>query len=105
MNVIALESRTVAERISDALQRSYGDLRSAVKEIGRATFANDRTAENWWKGKCAPNAADLIELMRDSDEVFDEVLTLAGRGNLAELARIKSQVDDLHKTLETVRAA
>lgn len=105
MNAAALplDSRTVAERMAEALRRGYGHAKSAVKEIGRATYANDRSAQNWWEGRCAPNAADLIELMRDSDEVFDEVCRMAGRADSAQIDRIRAELDALRVVIERAR--
>lgn len=105
MNVAAipLDSRTVAERVADALRRGYGNTKSAVKEIGRATYANDRSAANWFEGRCAPNAADLIELMRDCDEVFDEICRMAGRVDRPTADRLRAELDSLAAVIEKAR--
>lgn len=101
--LMPLDSRTVAERTAEALRRGYGSAKSAVKEIGRATFANDRSAQNWFEGRCAPNLADAIELMRDSDEFFDEICRMAGRVDRPTADRLRAEMDALSAAIERAR--
>jgi len=41
--------------------------------------------------------------MRDCDEVCDEILRLAGRGDLATLSRIKGDLDQIAAVIEKAR--
>lgn len=79
VTAFAFPSQTVAERIADALRRWVGDMRAPAKQIASRIEAHPRTAENWLYARCAPTAADLIALMRESDEVFQAVCEMAKR--------------------------
>jgi hypothetical protein len=45
----------------------------------RWTGANERTVKNWLAGTYGPNGEHLIDLFRNSDEVLEAFLSLAGR--------------------------
>jgi hypothetical protein len=45
----------------------------------RWTGANERTAKNWLSGCHGPSGEHLLQLMRNSDTVFECVLRLSGR--------------------------
>lgn len=44
------------------------------------TGASERSAKAWLGGSSLPSADHLIALMASSDEIFETVLRLAGRG-------------------------
>lgn len=44
-----------------------------------------RTAQNWVEGGNVPDSTNLITLMAECEEVLDEVLRMAGKGDLAQL--------------------
>lgn len=69
----------VAIQIAGALRRGYGRLASMAKVIADRTERNERTVKGWLDGASAPDASSLVALMRDSDDVFDEICRLAGR--------------------------
>lgn len=71
-----------AVAISQALRQRFGEERHAPKRIARLAGVDPRAARNWWEGHNAPQADDLIALMRAVPEVADAVLGLAGRGPL-----------------------
>ncbi|MBI1425803.1 MAG: hypothetical protein GC149_20450 [Gammaproteobacteria bacterium] len=79
MPYAAVTSQAVAERVSSALRSAVSGLRAPGKQVSRMTGRNPRTIRNLMDGSNAPSAATLIELMRDFDEVYIEVLRLANR--------------------------
>lgn len=78
--VTDLTADQVARSVSGALQDRFRDRRGAAKVIARAGRASVRQAKNWLAGRHAPQAAQLVALMREFDEVSEAVLELAGRG-------------------------
>lgn len=75
----AISSQAVAESVSNALRLSLSGLSAPGKRVSRLTGKNPRTIRNLMEGSNAPSAATLIELMREFDEVYFEVLRLANR--------------------------
>lgn len=62
------------------------------------TGAHERTAKNWFFGRYAPSGEHLVALARNSDEVLDAFLAMAGRRELiagAKLAHAEKAVLDL----------
>ena len=76
---LSINSATVADVVADSLRRTWGHLRHAPKLLARQIEANERTAENLLTGRNAPSSATLVRLMREDDEVFAAILSLAGR--------------------------
>lgn len=52
---------------------------NARLSIPAAIGVSARTVENWLSGSTQPTATNLIALMREFDEVADEVLRLSSR--------------------------
>ena len=46
----------LAQIVSSALQAAFGDEKSGIKAVQRASNSNHRTAKNWWQGRNAPDA-------------------------------------------------
>ncbi len=95
-----ISSQTVAERVSCALKLSVSGMAAPGKRVSRMTGKNPRTIRNLMDGSNAPSAATLIELMREFDEVFVEVMHLAGRmpsepSGSNEQARIQQAINIL----------
>lgn len=88
------------EGIAEACRRWAGNCKSAAKTIARAIDCSPRTAENLLAARNAPNAEGLIALMRESDEVFETVLHLAGRMPDAERLRRIRQLETMLKTID-----
>ncbi len=65
--------------IAKALRYELGPTHQAVKTIVRWTGANERTVKHWIAGTGGPSGENLIELMRNSDAVFEALLHLAGK--------------------------
>lgn len=74
--VLALELPDVTMVVADALQRDFGLQRHAIKRIARATNSNERNAENWIRGRHAPDAVNLLRLMSMSPTLAGEVRRL-----------------------------
>jgi hypothetical protein len=68
-----------ASVIAAGLRKELGDTHQAIKTVVRWTGANERTVKNWLAGTYGPNGEHLIDLLRNSDEVLDAFLSLAGR--------------------------
>jgi len=93
--------------ISHALKEAFGDSRSAIKAVARSTGAHERAVRNWFDGKNAPSGQHLINLMRQSDVVFEAVLVLSCRSAVLEGFRtqiICRQLRNLLEQMERVQA-
>lgn len=85
--------------VAYALKCQLGTTHQAVKVIMRWTGAGERTVKNWLAGVSGPNGQHLVELVRNSDEVLDVILRMAGR---QQIAATKKLVDVRNKLVETV---
>lgn len=65
--------------IAAALHSELGSTHQAVKTAMRWTGASDRTAKHWLAGTHGPSGEHLVDLLRNSDEVYNAVLLLADR--------------------------
>jgi len=74
-----ITNETITQAVSMALRNAVGYMPSASKVVAGSVQRNQRAARNWLDGLNAPRAAELIELMREFDEVYYEVLRLANR--------------------------
>ena len=84
---IAINSRAVAEMIADRLRA----ISLPAKAIARRTVVTPRTVEDWLSGENAPNAAAMIRLMSEFDEVYEAVNRMAGRTPLPTLSPEKKR--------------
>lgn len=78
-----INSHTIASQFAEAI-RHYSD-----KQLARMAGACPRTFKNHRQGLNAPSAVVLINLMRESDEVFNVVLEMAGRDPAPHNARAR----------------
>lgn len=65
--------------ISAALRYELGATHQATKTVVRWTGVNERTVKNWIAGTTGPSGEHLVELIRNSEAVFEALLRLAGR--------------------------
>lgn len=72
----------LARLIGDALHQDYGDLGSAVKQIGLQTGAHLRAVKNWFQGRNTPSSAHLLILARISPSILRLVLEQVGGSDL-----------------------
>jgi hypothetical protein len=75
----AVASSTYAALIADILKLELGNSHQAQKTLMRWTGANERTAKNWLSGSNGPSGEHLLQLMRNSDRIFEFVLRLSRR--------------------------
>lgn len=95
-------SETFPDRIAQALRRSFGHSPGAVKTVARLTGGNERAVRNWFEGRNAPSAENLVILMRHSDEVLETVMLLASRPAQASVCRLASAKGTLKQMLALV---
>jgi hypothetical protein len=69
--------------IAAALMSELGDTHRAIKTVMRWTGTSERTVKNWFAGTSGPSGEHLIAIVRQSDAVFDSVMLLAGRNEIA----------------------
>jgi hypothetical protein len=94
-----------ATEIAAALKRSLGPTHAAVKTAAGWTGANQRTAKNWLSGRYSPSGEHLVSLARNSDEVLNTFLAMAGRPDLiaaAKLAHAEQAVADLLLAIQSL---
>lgn len=98
----AIRSDDVAAAVARGLRRRFGDARSAVKLIARATGFDPRAIKNWWAGVNPPESGKLLQLVREYEEVAEEVDRLSGRADRAEVERLRQIVGELERVLGRV---
>jgi hypothetical protein len=65
--------------VAMALRQNLGHSHQAVKTVVRWTGASDRTVKNGFAATSGPSGEYLVALTRNSDEVFQALLMMAGR--------------------------
>jgi hypothetical protein len=88
--------------VAYALKSQLGGTHQAVKVIMRWTGAGERTVKNWLAGVSGPNGQHLVELIRNSDEVLDVLLLMAGRRQIAAANKLLDARDKLAETIKQV---
>jgi hypothetical protein len=86
-----------ASSIAKILRAELGSTHQALKTLMRWTGANERTAKNWLSGANGPSGEHLLKLIRNSDRVFECVLTLSNR----KAALFCSNLDEILCALRT----
>ena len=81
-------SADYAAMIAMALRTELGNSHRATKTVMRWTGASERTVKHWLAGQHGPGGAYLIVLMRESEAVFEAVLTAADRRDAVVAARM-----------------
>lgn len=89
--------------ISSALHREFGDTHAAVKTVVALTRANERAVKNWFLAKNGPTGQHLVDLARNSEEVLQLVLTLAGRQDLVVAKKLADSKQMLIKMVELIK--
>lgn len=75
-----IDTSDVAQRISAALRRQFGDLRHATKVVAAQIGADPRALKNWLYGRNAPQLADALKLAIECDEVAAEIMKIIAEG-------------------------
>ncbi|MET4274284.1 MULTISPECIES: hypothetical protein [unclassified Bradyrhizobium] len=91
---------TYAAVIADILKAELGNSHHAHKTLMRWTGANERTAKNWLSGSNGPSGEHLLQLMRNSDRVFEFVLRLSHRPALLSNQRLEEVRNSLRITAD-----
>lgn len=91
---------TYAALIADILKAELGNSHHAHKTLMRWTGANERTAKNWLSGSNGPSGEHLLQLMRNSDRVFESVLRLSHRPALLLNQRLEEVRNSLRVTAD-----
>jgi hypothetical protein len=86
--------------ISQALRADLGSSHQAIKTLMRWTDANERTTKNWLSGTNGPSGEHLLEIMRNSDLVFECVLELIGRRVVLSHRKLEEVHDALQATAQ-----
>lgn len=81
---IRMTEAELAQLVASALRHDYGDLPSAVKQIGLQTGANLRAIRNWYEGRHAPSSMHLLRLAKSSPQILQLVLQQIGGEELAD---------------------
>jgi hypothetical protein len=90
------------EVVAGALRREFGGTAASVKSVVRLTGANERAVKNWFAAKNGPSGENLMRLMRQSDEVLEAVLLLAGRQELISARRLAGAREKLKEMLALI---
>ena len=91
---------TYATLIADILKAELGNSHQAHKTLIRWTGANERTAKNWLSGTNGPSGEHLLQLMRNSDRVFEFVLRLSRRPAFPSNQRLEEVRNSLRDTAD-----
>jgi hypothetical protein len=86
--------------IAYTLRNQLGTTHQAVKTVMRWTGAGERTVKNWFAGISGPSGQHLVALIRNSDEVLEVLLLLAGR---QQITVAKKLVDTRNKLAEILK--
>src|SRR5438105_13048773 len=95
-----LPAPTYAALIAEILREELGHSHQAHKTLMRWTGANERTAKNWLSGSNGPSGEHLLQLMRNSDQVFECVLKLSNRPALLSNERLAEMRNSLQATAD-----
>ena len=66
--------------VARVLRKQFGDLRCADKRLATLAKATPRAARNWLSGECPPNSATLLTLMRECQELREEINKMLDEG-------------------------
>ena len=89
-----------ASLIAEMLRTELGNSHQAHKTLMRWTGANERTAKNWLSGSNGPSGEHLLQLMRNSDQVFECVLRLSHRPAVLSNERLAKVRNSLQATAD-----
>jgi hypothetical protein len=98
------DERCFAAEIAAALHRALGSAPGKVKIAAGWTGANERTAKNWFSGRYGPSGEHLVALARNSDEVLNAFLAMAGRPEQVAAAKLAEAENVLSNALLAVRS-
>ncbi len=88
--------------IAETLRETYGRSGRSIKTVMAYTGAGERAVKNWFGGKNGPNGENLVELVRQSDEVLEALLSMAGREDILAGKLLVDARDKLVEMLEII---
>ncbi len=100
--VAASDGHEFAAVIAQTLRGTFGGTRMSVKTVMAYTGAGERTVKNWFESKNGPSGANLVELVRHSDEVLEALLSMAGREDILAGKLLIDARDKLVEMLEII---
>jgi hypothetical protein len=89
--------------VAAALRNELGESRRSIKTVMNWTGASERTAKNWLSGSCGPSGLHLVQLAKQSDEIFDLFLVMSERRPLITsmtLVRLRAHLAETLKRLD-----
>lgn len=93
--------REVCEGLAGALRRAFASAKAQARAGGTTVKAAEkqRAAEN------AASLAAIVGYLRESDEVLEEILRLAGRADVIDRLHRERAFDDALAGIDALRAA
>lgn len=88
--------------IAYALKCELGSTHKAVKIIRKWTGAGERTVKNWLAGISGPSGQHLVDLIRNSDDVLQVLLIMAGRNQTVAVQHLGDVRNQLMQTVEKI---
>ena len=88
--------------IAYALKCELGPTHQAVKTIRKWTGAGERTVKNWLAGISGPSGQHLVDLIRNSDDVLQVLLIMAGRNQTVVVQHLGDVRNQLMQTVEKI---
>lgn len=89
--------------IAGALKRSARINGTGVKVVAGWTGANEKTVKNWFAGRYGPSGEHLVILIRQSDEILNAILKLAGREELVVSLKLSAAEAAIQDVLVAIR--
>lgn len=84
----AISDDELAKIVASALRQDFGEMTSAVKQIGKLTNANLRAIKNWYEARNAPSSGHLLLLARSSPSILKFILMQIGGEDLWDAFRL-----------------
>jgi hypothetical protein len=88
--------------VAYALKCELGSTHQAVKIIRKWTGAGERTVKNWLAGISGPSGQHLVDLIRNSDDVLQVLLIMAGRRQAVATQDLGDLRNQLVQTVERI---
>ena len=73
-----------------------------MKTIRKWTGAGERTVKNWLAGISGPSGQHLVDLIRNSDDVLQILLIMAGRRHTVAVQHLGDVRNQLMQTVEKI---
>lgn len=96
-------SNSFSTLVAIALKNELGDTRRTIKTVMSWTGASERTVKNWLAASNGPSGEHLIQLAKNSDEVFELFLLLSDRRQILttmSLVRLRTHLADTVERLD-----